>query len=190
MRIRETRIGCIAVLGGALLAVSLPGTAAAEETTCSGTIGAQTLDNVRVPEGARCVLKGTHVQGTVKVESAATLKAKRVRVIGNVQGENASRVVVKARSRVGGSVQVKQGASAKVAKSRVTGDIQYDANGAYLVANSNRVGGSIQVVQNTGGVEIWRNTVNGNLQCKENSPPPTGGGNVVGGSKEDQCAGL
>jgi len=30
----------------------------------------------------------------------------------------------------------------------------------------------------------------GNLQCKENRPAPTGGRNVVGGDKEDQCARL
>jgi hypothetical protein len=32
--------------------------------------------------------------------------------------------------------------------------------------------------------------VNGNLQCKENRPPPGGGANVVGGNKEDQCSWL
>lgn len=50
--------------------------------------------------------------------------------------------------------------------------------------------GSIQVMKNTGGVTIKRNTVDGNLQCKENSPPPKGSGNVVHGNKEDQCARL
>ncbi len=33
-------------------------------------------------------------------------------------------------------------------------------------------------------------TVDGNLQCKENQPRPTGGGNIVHGNKEDQCARL
>lgn len=37
---------------------------------------------------------------------------------------------------------------------------------------------------------IRGNTIDGNLQCKENLPAPTGGGNVVGGSAEDQCAAL
>ena len=45
-------------------------------------------------------------------------------------------------------------------------------------------------MKNTGGVAIGQNTVNGNLQCKENAPAPTGGRNVVQGSKEDQCASL
>src|ERR687892_2725394 len=73
---------------------ALPASAAAEERVCRGTIGAVTLDNVRVPQGASCTLSRTYVKGTVKVERAATLKATAVRVIGNVQGENALRVAV------------------------------------------------------------------------------------------------
>jgi hypothetical protein len=39
------------------------------------------------------------------------------------------------------------------------------------------------VIGNSGGGEIFRNVINGNLQCKENRPASTGGGN-----KEDQCS--
>ena len=181
-------------LGVALAMVGLmalvPVTASAEERTCRGTIGATTLDNVRVPQNAECVLKRTHVEGTAKVERNATLRAKRVRVIGNVQGENARRVNVVKRSRVGGSVQVVQGSAAKVAKSRVTGDVLYDENAAFLKIRRNQVNGSVQAFQNTGGVKITKNVIDGNLQCKENAPGPTGGGNIVHGNKEDQCAGL
>jgi hypothetical protein len=173
-----------------LAAAVVPSPAFAEERKCRGTIGAITVDNLRVPQGATCTLGGTFVKGTIKVKADATLVARGVRIIGNVQAENAKRVVVKGSSRVGGSVQVKQGGSATVKWSRVTGDIQYDANSRYLRANRNRVGGSIQVIGNSGGAEIFHNVVNGNLQCKENSPRPTGGGNTVGGNKEDQCAGF
>jgi hypothetical protein len=171
-------------------AALVPTTAQAEETTCRGTIGATTVDNLRVPDGASCKLKGTHVQGTIKVETEATLRARRVRVIGNVQGENARRVNVVGDSRVGGSVQVVQGTFAKVKKSRINADILYDENTGSLRVISNRVGGNIQAFKNTGGLEIASNTVDGNLQCKENEPAPTGGGNVVQGNKEDQCASL
>ena len=164
--------------------------AAAEERTCRGTIGAVTVDNLRVPQGATCTLNGTLVKGTVKVERNAVLRANRVRVVGNVQGENAQRVEVSGGSRVGGSVQVKQGGGASVLDSQITGDIQYDANSSSLEASRNRVGGSVQVFQNRGGVRIASNTIDGNLQCKENVPPPVGGGNVVQGNKEDQCARL
>jgi hypothetical protein len=177
---------CAAVGASALV----PATAQAEERTCRGTIGATTVDNLRVPDGASCRLEGTRVQGTIKIETEATLRAKGVRVIGNVQGENARRVNVVQHSRVGGSVQVVQGTFAKVKSSRINADILYDENNGRLRAISNRVGGNIQAFKNTGGVEIAKNRVDGNLQCKENKPKPTGGGNTVQGNKEDQCASL
>jgi predicted PilT family ATPase len=173
----------------ALASLGLAPQAAAEETVCRGSMGRATVDNLVVPQGARCILTRTIVQGTLQVERDATLGARRVRVTGNVHGENARRVNV-IRSRVGGSVQVKQGAAASVRNSVITHDIQYDANRSALRASRNRVGGSIQVFQNTGGVLIASNRVDGNLQCKENAPPPRGSGNVVQGVKEDQCAGL
>jgi hypothetical protein len=83
-----------------------------------------------------------------------------------------------------------QGGSANITTVQVTGDILFDSNNAYLQATSNTVGGNIQAFQNTGGVNIADNTIDGNLQCKENIPPPTGGNNIVHGSKEDQCANL
>ena len=174
----------------ALLAGAVPATALAEETTCRGTIGARTLDNIRVPQGATCTLDGTVAKGTVKVERGATLYALGVRVVGNVQGENARRVNIVRSSRIGGSVQVVQGGAARVADSRVNADILYDDNAAYLEVLRNKVGGNVQAFQNTGGVDIRRNTIDGNLQCKANVPRPTGGGNIVHGNKEDQCARL
>ncbi|HSK16673.1 MAG TPA: hypothetical protein VK915_10950 [Gaiellaceae bacterium] len=186
---RGKRIAAITAVAAAAAGFSaaLPATASADERVCRGTIGARTLDNVRVPSGATCRLKGTVVKGTVTVKRNAVLVANRVRVVGNVQGENAKRVVVQRKSRVGGSVQVKQGGAAVVRGSRVNGDIQYDDNRRYLRANRNSVGGNIQIVGNRGGAEVIRNRIVGNLQCKENSPRPTGRGNVVGGNKEDQC---
>jgi hypothetical protein len=159
----------------------------AEERTCARALGAVTVDNLRVPPNATCRLTRTHVKGTIKVERNATLVARSVRVVGNVQGENAANVLVLASSRIGGSVQVKQGGGASVKRSRVNDDIQYDANTKLVIARANRVGGSIQVIGNRGGAAIFTNRVDGNLQCKENRPAPTGGANVVGGDKEDQC---
>jgi hypothetical protein len=179
----------LAIITGALL-LSLAPAASAEETTCRGTFGAVTLDNVRVPEGARCTLNGTRVEGTIYVETRATLTATDVYVIGNVQAEGARSGTVRAGSYVGGSIQVVQGDSANVRSSEINGDILFDENDRALSARSNEIGGNLQAFQNTGGVSIVRNTIDGNLQCKENQPPPTGGGNIVQGNKEDQCASL
>ncbi|HEX5766249.1 MAG TPA: hypothetical protein VFY27_11820 [Woeseiaceae bacterium] len=180
----------IALTAATPLLVMAAAPAAAEERVCRGTIGATTVDNLRVPDNANCVLKGTRVKGTIKVESNATLRAEDVVVIGNVQAENAKNVRVLEGSRVGGSVQVKQGGGATVSDSRVDADIQYESNSAMLRVLRNVVGGNVQAFQNVGGVEIRRNTIDGNLQCKANSPPPVGGRNVVDGNKEDQCRRL
>ena len=166
----------------------LPAILLAEERTCRGELGALTVDNLRVPDGAQCTLNRTQVKGTIKVESRASLDARGVRVVGNVQAENARQVSLSQSSRVGGSVQVEQGGSASVLNSDVQGDIQYDANRSSLKANDNRVGGNVQVIGNQGRAEIYRNAIDGNLQCKENSPRPVGGSNRVRGNKEDQCS--
>jgi hypothetical protein len=172
----------------ALLATGTP--ASAEERVCRGSLGAITVDNLRVPQGATCTLTGTYVKGTIKVERNAVLRANNVRVVGNVQGENAQRVNVTNGSRVGGSVQIVQGFAANIAGSRINGDILFDDQNGAVSALRNTVGGNIQAFQNTGGVTIKGNRVDGNLQCKANNPAPIGGNNIVQGNKEDQCRRL
>jgi hypothetical protein len=161
----------------------------AEEFTCRGSLGAVTVDNLRVPQNGSCKLNGTTVKGTIKVENGATLTASKITVIGNVQAEGAKSVSISGSS-VGGSVQIVQGGAAKIEKVRITGDILFDSNNRALSATSNQVGGNVQAFQNTGGVTISYNTIDGNLQCKENRPAPRGRNNIVHGNKEDQCARL
>ena len=159
-------VTAMVIAGVAVAATAAP--AFAEERTCRGTLGAITVDNLRVPSGATCTLSGTRVEGTVKVERGATLKASGIRVKGNIQAESAKFVGV-ATSRVGGSIQIVQGGSSTVDRNDVNGDVQF--------------------FENRGPTKITRNRIDGNLQCKENVPAPTGG-NVVQGVKEDQCARL
>lgn len=168
----------------------LAASALAEEKICRGDLGSVTVDSLRVPDGANCVLNRTRVKGNIRVGSRATFHAQGVNVTGNVQAENAQSVSVTRSSRVGGSVQVKQGGTAIVLNSTVRGDIQYDANRSPLRVNDNKVGGNVQVIGNPAHAEIFRNVINGNLQCKENNPRPSGGSNRVRGNKEDQCAGF
>jgi hypothetical protein len=183
-------IGTVAATAATLaLALMVPAAAQAEERVCTGTIGAATVDNLRVPQGASCTLNGTQIRGTLKVERNAALVADRIRTVGNVQAEGARRVVVRS-SRIGGSFQVVQGRSASLQSTIVNGDILYDSNIAQLAATRNTVGGNIMAFQNRGGVAITANRVDGNLQCKANIPAPTGGRNIVQGVKEDQCARL
>src|SRR5918996_1121505 len=121
---RVTRWAAVVAVAGAMV---LPaGQALAEERVCRGTIGAVTVDNLRVPQGATCTLNSTYVKGTVKVERGATLRAFGIRVIGNVQAENARNVVVREGSRIGGSVQIVHGGAARILRNRITGDILFD----------------------------------------------------------------
>lgn len=190
MKHQLLRLAGAVALGWAFIAVSPPTSVLAEERTCRGTIGAQTVDNLRVPDGATCTLNGTQVKGTIKVGTNAVLRAFNVRVVGNVQSEGSRKVVVAEGSRVGGSVQIVQGGIAKILGNRINGDILFDDNGGRNEANRNVVGGNVQAFQNTGGVRIFNNRIDGNLQCKENSPRPVGDGNIVQGNKEDQCRGF
>lgn len=177
-------------LGLALTLFMVIPAAYAEEYTCSVSVGANTVDNLRVPSGATCILDGTSIKGTIKVETKATLRAYGVQVIGNVQAENAAQVEVLSGSTVGGSIQLKQGGGAYIDSVRINGDLQFEDNRQNLVASRNIIGGNLQAFQNSGGLLITGNTIDGNLQCKENRPAPTGGGNIVKGNREDQCANL
>lgn len=185
-----TGLFALALSVSALLAVSAP--AQAEERVCRGTIGAVTVDNLRVPSGATCTLNGTKVKGTIKVERGARLFANGVRVVGNIQSEGFQTVSVREGSTVGGSVQLENGLRdgvGKVIATRINGDLQFFSNKARMVARSNTILANLQAVSNTGGLVIQNNRISENLQCKQNNPPPTGGGNVAG-DKEDQCARL
>jgi hypothetical protein len=186
------RLRGVLLVGAFSLAAVLaaPSAVSAEETTCRGSIGSRTVDNLRVPSGATCTLNGTRVEGTIKVARNATLYAYGVRVKGNVQGEEAARVRVLADSRVNGSIQLDDGGNARIRYSHIGGSIQLKANDGWLLLERNTVGADVQAFSNSGGVKILRNRIDGNLQCKSNEPRPTGGNNVVEGNKEDQCRRL
>lgn len=194
----SSRIMAISLTGLFALVLSLSALLAAasstqaEERVCRGTIGAATVDNLRVPSGATCTLNGTKVKGTIKVERGARLFASGVSVVGNIQSEGFQTVSVKEGSTVGGSVQLENGQRdglGRIASTRIDGDLQFFSNRARMVVRGNTILANLQAVSNTGGLVIQNNRISENLQCKQNSPPPTGGGNVAG-DKEDQCARL
>lgn len=177
----------LGVLASAAALVSAP--ALAEEFRCTGAVGAVSLDNVFVPDGATCVLDRTRTNGSVVVGRGASLRARSVSINGNVQAEGAAFVGIGGYSAVGGSVQIVQGGGATIEQARIKGDLQFESNTAPLAANGNTIGGSLQAFQNMGGATFNHNRMNGNMQCKENIPAPTGSGNISP-SKEDQCARL
>lgn len=163
--------------------------AMAEEFRCTGVVGPVSLDNVFVPDGASCVLDRTRMNGNVVVGHSASLRATSVSINGNLQAEGAASVRVGGHSIVGGSVQLVQGGTATIDRARIKGDLQFESNNRPISASGNIIGGNLLAFQNMGGVHFMNNRMNGNMQCKENIPPPTGSGNISP-SKEDQCAHL
>jgi subtilisin family serine protease len=139
------------------------------EYRCTGTARAITADNLVVPPGQTCTLVNAWIKGSVKVEDGGTLNASNLYVKGSLQAKKAASVTI-SDSRFEGSVEMEEGGSARLQKSQVKGDAKF--------------------VKNTGSLTILNNTITGNLQCKENSLMPNGGGNLVQGNKEEQCAGL
>jgi hypothetical protein len=151
-------------------------------------------DNVVVPEGADCVLSHAVVAGNVEVKPFGSLTIGRdTYVRGNVQSDGGKFVRVTGPGVViGGDVQIKKASewSGYDPGLRIRGNFQYEENMGPLRAYGGVIRGDFQVFKNTGGAVISGNSISNNLQCKENFPPPAGGGNRVGGEKQDQCSGL
>jgi len=92
-------------------------------------------------------------------------------------------------STIDGNVQLDIGGAITPSALRVEGSIQLVANRDAIHLTDNRVGSDVQVFENRGGAVLNGNTADGHLQCKQNTPAPTGSSNRAA-SKEDQCSAL
>ncbi len=155
---------------------------------CNGTMGRRAVDEVDVPSGAICVLRGTKVDGNVSVGAGGTLRASGVTVDGVVEGEHARLVEVSDNSSIRGNLSLEQGGSAAVRDSHIRGDLKWEQQSGSLVVLRSRVGGNLRADQNSGGLTISGNRIWGDLGCGQNTPGPTGGGNRVRGHRAGQCA--
>ena len=167
---RLSRLLLPVLLLGALAA--LPATAAADERPCRGKMGSKTVEDLRVPQGATCVLTGTKVEGNIEVKRNAVLRARGVQVDGNVHGENARQFHVVWSSHIERDVQVFSGVASEVRDSVIGGNIQFD--------------------ENRGALRVVNNTVDGDVQLFENQSSAVKKvlGNRIEGNKEDQCSRL
>ncbi len=169
---KKTTLGFAAAAAIAML----NGVASAEEFSCTGTVGAVSLDNVFVPDGRSCTLNGTRLNGSIVVGTGSTLTASAVRVNGNIQASGHRAIFLNQGTIVGGSVQIKQGGSAAINGITVNADLQLESNSRRITVSNSDIGSNLQVFQNKGGVVLRNNDIAQNMQCKENAPAPTGGG--------------
>jgi hypothetical protein len=153
----------VASLLVALLAVlygSSPASAA--DTQCNGvpgapeTIGAVTVDQVVVPDGAWCRLKGTTVNQNVILGVGSNLVTWNAQVGGNIQATDGPRSVRIFETDVQGNIQVK-----KATRRILIGD--------ETCRIDPYVGGNIQLEENLGGIGICQMTIAEDLQLFKNS---------------------
>lgn len=162
----------------------------AADTICSGSLGAVTVGNLRVPANRSCTLTGTRVTGSITVETNAYLTATRATISGSIISNGGKVIKVTAGTTVGGSIQAKEGCSAKIDGARITRDLVVEADRAVVSLTNNSVGGNLVALRNTSSTWIAYNTIKGNLSCTGNNPAPRGRGNIVTGAKLDQCSRL
>ncbi|MDJ0948546.1 MAG: polymer-forming cytoskeletal protein [Alphaproteobacteria bacterium] len=185
------------LLSALAAAMVLSGTtlALADDTACGGgDVLTGKIDGNVIADNGLCTLDGARVKGNVEVEGDGFLFVQgTTRVDGNIQCDSCDAVQIVGAT-IKGDLQIK-GASVVSGYSaddpvNIQGNVQYEENPALLAAIGGIVGGDVQVFKNTGGALIGGNTIEGNLQCKENDPAPTpfGAPNTVDGNKEDQCA--
>lgn len=170
----------------------------AEEIDCPPNVIRKTVDNVFV--NGTCTIRNSTVQGNIVVTTGGNLLVQGSTIIGSVQSEGANRIRLQPDPNTGrdtevnGDIQIKNtvaGLTSTIIDVQVGGTILLDSNNAPANVFGNTVNSDVQVFQNTALVRIRDNTIDGNLQCKENTPAPrNGGGNVVQGNAEDQCAGF
>lgn len=169
----------------------LPFPAQSDDVHCPPSLGNVSIDgNVLI--AARCRLEGTQISGNVHLYAGGSLSARGpVRIGGGIQAENADFIDVD-ETHVNGNIQLDDlvGDRSIVLNSRIGGSIQLTGNRSRLEVQANTVKADVQAFGNAGGVIIADNVIDGNLQCKSNTPPPAGGNNRVQGNKEDQCANL
>jgi hypothetical protein len=188
----------VALSAAAAGVLAAPPPAAAEEIDCPPRIIKRTVDNVYV--NGTCTIRLSRIEGNIVVGPNGNLLVKGSTIVGNVQSEDAKRIRLLPDATTGretvvnGSIQIKNtvaGFTSIIQDVRVGGSIQIEDNAGPFNLFGNDVNADVQVFQNDAVVRIRDNTIDGNLQCKENAPRPlNGGGNVVNGEAEDQCAGF
>jgi hypothetical protein len=164
-----------------------------EDTTCSTSLTG-ILKKVIVPPGATCILANADVSGNVEVKPRGALTITgATRIGGNLQSDGGRYVrVLGAGVTIVGNAEVKKAQewSGYEPGTQILGNFQYEESSGLLRAQGGRVQGNVQISKNTGGGTVSGNTIRQNLQCSENRPAPQGGGNLAGGNKQGQCAGL
>jgi cytoskeletal protein CcmA (bactofilin family) len=175
--------------------------------------GTRVKGNVNVEAGGALRTRNARIGGNIQADEAAWIVVGNgTRVKGDVQIEgttdtpSAGEPNVVCGARIKGNLQVtKNTAPFDLGCSngnRVKGNLQVQDNdipgdftGEVIAVSNNSVKGDLQFDDNLAAAaeatfDISDNRVKQNLQCSNNDPAPTGGGNAVKGDRDGQCSGL
>ena len=183
MRIRSPAIPIIASI---LLSSPVFG----GEINCQSEFGSVKLKGNLVI-AAPCTLKGTKVDGNVKIFAGGSLIAVGAVIDGNIKADTADFIDLQ-NTEVDGNVDLKEmvGDISFIRDSTIDGNLKLNKNRSRLKLLRNYIDKNLHVSKNRGGVVITDNVIDGNLHCEKNNPKPEGDNNMVSGKKTDQCSGL
>jgi type V secretory pathway adhesin AidA len=137
-----------------------------------------------------CELNGTDVRGDVNLYSGGSLTARNAHIHGSVQGLRADFVDMQG-GRVDRDVRLEGfvGDLSHVEGTDVRGGVALTDNRSRMEFVDTENSG-MQIFANTGGVLLQKNRIDGDLDCENNEPPPTGDDNHVDGDEHGQCEDL
>ena len=160
------------------------------EINCQSEFGNVKLKG-KVVIAAPCTLKGTKVDGDIKIFAGGSLIAVGAVIDGNIKADTADFIDLQ-NTEVDGNVDLKKmvGDISFIRDSTINGKIKLDNNRSRLKLLRNYIDKNLHVSKNSGGVIITDNVIDGDLHCDKNNPKPVGGNNMVSGKKKDQCSGL
>jgi hypothetical protein len=148
------------------------------------------IGTYEVPRNARCTFTDVRILGGLELREGSSLVGTRLTVSGRVQADRALELVLDD-SRLFGELIFERGGSVTIRDTDIERKVELRANLGVITVSDSWIDDSLTLESNRGGpFTLLRNTSE-RLQCKENDPAPTGGGNVVeGGEDGGQCEGL
>lgn len=163
--------------------------------------GAQIDGNIQAKDAVSVTVSKTYVDGDIQLENlrGSPSSITDSTVMGNIQLKTNRQAVTVERNEVAGDIQFESlrtfagSDKGSITSNTVKGNIQLKSNYLPLSVVSNNVDGDVQAFSNRANpLVISDNTIDGNLQCKDDNRAPTANGfiNRVSGSKEDQCRRL
>lgn len=144
-------------------------------------------DDVEIQRGSTCTFTNVRVRGDLELERGARLIASELTVAGDIEVDGADELRL-THSRIEGDVEFEKGGRIIILQSHVGGKVEIKENEGRIDLRDNAVDDDVKLEKNRDGpFTLFRNTIDGKLECKGNTPSPTGSGNVVGDRAQGQC---